>query len=102
MSKKRLEISFESREQWRIFSPNMAENLQCPFCEEESSMLTVENLAVLTETSQLEIYREIERGALHFVETKKSRLFVCPAAFSKRDLRNNIENFLVNSSTEAG
>ena len=97
MSKKRLEISFESREQWRIFSPPQTENLQCPFCDEESPLLTVENLAVLTETSQLEIYREIERGHLHFVETKKSQLFVCLASFSKRSLRNNEKEILVKS-----
>ena len=102
MSKKRLEISFESRERWRVFSPNEAESLRCPFCAEESQMLSVENLAVLKEVSQLEIYREIERGALHFVEPQRSRLFVCLAAFSKRDLRNNIENCLVNSSTGTG
>lgn len=97
MSKKRLEISFESREQWRIFSPDKAEDLRCPFCEEESSMLSVENLAVLTGVSQLEIYREIERGALHFVETKSSRLFVCPAAFSKGSFSNNEQESLVKS-----
>jgi hypothetical protein len=97
MSKKRLEISFESREQWRIFSPDSAENVQCPFCEEDSPMLSVENLAVLTETSQLEIYREIERGSLHFVETKKSQLFVCLRSFLKRSLRSNEQEILVGS-----
>jgi hypothetical protein len=97
MNKKRLEISFESREQWRIFSPDQAENIQCPFCKEDSPMLSVENLAVLSETSQLEIYREIERGSLHFVETKKSQLFVCLKSFSKRSLRNNEQEILVKS-----
>jgi hypothetical protein len=89
MNKKRWEISFESREQWRIFSEPQTEHLQCPACTEESQMLTVENLAILTGTSQLEIFREIERGNLHFIETRDSRLFVCVAAFSKGRLRNS-------------
>jgi hypothetical protein len=91
MSKKRLEISFESRERWRIFSPDQAEDLRCPFCEAESSMLSVENLAVLTGVSQLEIYREIVSGALHFVELQRSRLFVCPATFSSGNWRTEQE-----------
>lgn len=97
MNKKRLEISFESREQWRIFSPNSEETMQCPFCVEKSPLLSVENLAVLTETSQLEIYREIEHGTLHFVEIEKSLLFVCLAAFLKRSRRKNEKENLVNS-----
>jgi hypothetical protein len=96
MTKKRLEILFESREQWRIFSPQKEKNRCCPFCDEESPLLSIENLAGLTATSQLEIFREIERGQLHFIETPQSRLFVCLATFSKRSYRNDEQGILVN------
>jgi hypothetical protein len=94
MAKKRIEISFESREQWRIFNSPQMENPQCPICEAESPMLSIENLAVFTRSSQLVIFREIEGGNLHFVETSESRLFVCPATFSKRSYRNNEQEIL--------
>lgn len=88
MKKTRLEISFEQREIWRVsrFTQTDAdEEFLCPFCFEQAAMIYAEELAACFATSPREIYRRIESGTLHFVETKRKTILVCPASFSQKE-----------------
>lgn len=85
MIKKRLEINFEQREVWRIsHTGNQAEIIQCPVCRDVSQMIPAEKLALFAEISPRAIYRRIERGELHFVETSGRQVLVCLASFSEK------------------
>jgi hypothetical protein len=82
MIKKRLEINFEQREVWRISHSNKSETAHCPVCGDVSQMIAAEKLALLAEISPREIYRKIEQGELHFVETSMKQVLVCLASFT--------------------
>ncbi|HEY0427024.1 MAG TPA: hypothetical protein VGC76_04380 [Pyrinomonadaceae bacterium] len=92
MKKTRVEISFEQREIWRVSRADKAETQICPFCLNDAPMISAEDLAALAAASPREIYRQIERGTLHFVETADKQIFVCFASFSEKILENNWRN----------
>ena len=47
----------------------------CPTCKRMSEMATPQIAAVLTHTTEREIYRLVETGNVHFVET--DRVLIC-------------------------
>jgi hypothetical protein len=49
----------------------------CSACGDEVLMVTIDQAAAITSLSSLEIYREIEAGKLHFIETTEWSLLVC-------------------------
>lgn len=51
----------------------------CPACKSMSEMATPQVAAILTHTTEREIYRLVETGELHFVET--DRVLVCLESF---------------------
>lgn len=77
-------LSLEHRETWRISRTNDSEIKRCPFCDDASPMIPAENLAIAVNLSPREIYRRIELGKLHFLETPEARVFVCFASFSEK------------------
>jgi len=48
-------------------------------------MVLVEALAKSDHRSPREIYRAIEQGQLHFLESSDAQVFVCLASFSERN-----------------
>lgn len=52
-------------------------NLWCDECLLTVPMVTPERAAVLTQTPPRTIYRNVENGELHFVETDEGELFIC-------------------------
>jgi hypothetical protein len=46
-------------------------------CGTETLMLMPEHAAIVCGTTQREMFRQIENGELHFIETTKGELFVC-------------------------
>ena len=46
----------------------------CSACGDEVRMVTIDQAAALTRISSREIYREVEAGMLHFIETEGSVL----------------------------
>ena len=96
MKHTRIEFSFKQREVWQISrKSDVAETPACPFCAEFTPMLAAESLAQTFKVSPREIFRLIERGALHFIETERKEIFVCLESFSKRSLENNEETVSV-------
>ena len=80
---KRTEIRIEQHEITVIRSgahkllPAAPQRAWCPLCEQEVVVLTAETAAQVAGVSRREIYRRIERGALHFTETSEGVVQVC-------------------------
>ena len=49
----------------------------CEQCGATVGMLLPEHAAVLSNTTPREIYRRVENGEVHFVETREGDLFIC-------------------------
>ena len=52
-------------------------------------MVLVEDLARTDHRSPRQIYRAIEQGQLHFLESSAAQVFVCLASFAERTANNN-------------
>ena len=53
------------------------EIIACPFCEGDEVMIVAESAASVFAFSRREIYRMVEAGKVHFLETAERVLFVC-------------------------
>ena len=84
MKTSRLEVLFEQREIWRVKHADDPETMPCPFCSEETPMIAAEKLASVLGQSTRAIYKGIDEGKVHFVETASMHMFVCLASYSKR------------------
>jgi hypothetical protein len=87
MKTSRIEMSFEQRETWRVSHGEDVESRQCPYCIETSPMIAVENLAMAMCESPRHIYKQIDNGGLHFIETARMQVLVCLASFSNRSMK---------------
>jgi hypothetical protein len=84
MKTSRLELFFEQHEVWRVRHANDLESMPCPRCAEDSPMIAAEKLAEALGESPRNIYKRIDEGSVHFVETEKMHVLVCLTSFSKR------------------
>ena len=60
-----------------INRPHVSEQRTCSRCTESSGMITADEAAALRGVSTRVIYRCLEDGAIHFIETAKGQLFIC-------------------------
>lgn len=77
---KRTETIIETHEVWVVRRRAGAPAVWCTECTGQPAMLTPEEAARLTGLSQRAVCREVEAGAVHFLETADGCLFVCPAS----------------------
>ena len=49
----------------------------CAACGEEVRMITIDQAATLARVNSRDIYREVEAGMLHFMETTEGSLLIC-------------------------
>lgn len=63
-----------------LFSP-------CASCGDEVRMLTVDQAASLSRVNSREIYREVEAGELHFMETIEGSLLICFNSLNDSNLK---------------
>jgi excisionase family DNA binding protein len=54
----------------------------CAACEEEVEIVTVEEAAVIAGVSSRTIYRRVEAGRIHFMETPEGFLLICRKSLS--------------------
>ena len=59
-----------------INRPSVSEQRSCSRCVESSGMITADEAAALRGVSTRVIYRCLEDGTIHFIETK-GQLFIC-------------------------
>jgi len=75
MSTRKIRISIRSHE--RIFiSSTTSLALVCAFCEEETRFFPPEVAACLAGTTIRSIFRAVEDGRLHFIESE-DKVFIC-------------------------
>ena len=60
-----------------INRPGVSEQKSCSRCTGTSGMITADEAAALAGVSTRVIYRCLEDGAIHFIETAKGQLFIC-------------------------
>ena len=79
--KRRTEITFEVEE--TVVSKRGGKFFReyCPRCESVTEMASPEVLASLTGSSEREIFRLVELGSIHFIET--DRLVVCACCYRR-------------------
>jgi uncharacterized glyoxalase superfamily protein PhnB len=80
MSKQRMTISVESRSVTVIRPARAAIEFWCEACGATNFMVTPERAAEICGVTSREIYRRIETGTIHFVETETGVLFVCSSS----------------------
>lgn len=73
---KRTNILVKTKRRFVVGSVENDELVQCPQCVEP--MISAHASANLFGVSSREIYRLVEAGAIHFVETENNQMFVCP------------------------
>ena len=61
----------------------------CAACGDEVRMITVDQAATLACVNAREIYREVEAGKLHFMETTKGSLLVCLDSLNGSNLKQS-------------
>jgi len=78
MSKQRRVIKVETHKLFVVRSiQEDSVNVWCDECRLTVRMVTPERAALLTQTPPRIIYRKVENGELHFVETEDGLLLIC-------------------------
>jgi hypothetical protein len=77
MSKQRTTISIETKKMMVVRPAGAPIDLWCESCAAIVSMYLPERAAALSEVASREIYRLVESGELHFVETDAGELLIC-------------------------
>lgn len=79
--KQKAEITFEEQETVILRQRDSYLVEFCPLCQVTVRLVTPEIMAALVAVSQREIFRLIEEGQIHFVET--NRIYACPGCYGK-------------------
>jgi len=80
MKNKKTEILIETRERTLIRWLEKEIRAFCEECRDESLFILPERAAVETEASVREIFRRVESGAVHFIETENRLTLICRAS----------------------
>lgn len=87
--KDKLIVKRETHEMEILSRPRVREKRFCDGCDRPVRWLVPEEAMLLAKTSLREIFRLIESGEIHFIESKKGFLLVC--AESLAALASSIE-----------
>ncbi|HTG91901.1 MAG TPA: hypothetical protein VL866_04905 [Pyrinomonadaceae bacterium] len=79
--KQKAEITFEEQETVILRQRDSYLLEFCPLCQVTVRLVTPEIMAALVAVSQREIFRLIEEGQIHFVET--NRIYACLGCYGK-------------------
>ena len=83
--RRKTEISIQQTKRRVVTLPETEEIIACPECERNEAMIAAESAASIFGFSRREIYRMVEAGKVHFLETHQSVLFVC-----QKSLKENL------------
>ena len=76
-TRKRTEITIETARVVLISGRHSSAQAKCERCNKQTEMVPVDVAASLARVSPRTIFRWIEDGELHFVETASGRLLIC-------------------------
>jgi hypothetical protein len=82
------EITFEVEETFIVRHGDRIATHFCPRCDEVIEMVSPDVISLVTGSSEREIFRLVETGAIYFVEAE--RLIVCPGCYERVPLGNEI------------
>ena len=77
---RRIEVTVETDEIAIIRGSQDKVLILCPECADAVVMITPDQAAVMACTNTREIYRRVEEGRVHSVETPEGFLLVCPGS----------------------
>lgn len=84
--KRRVETSLEIERTTILHHRGQAvHQVWCDVCAAEVGMVTIARAARLTKSSERTIFKRIEQGALHFVETPERQLLICLRSLAAQD-----------------
>lgn len=75
--KKRIDIRIETNEVLIMRRRTPFVQALCLQCNKYVFMLTIEEAARAIRESEREIYRRVEEGQVHFIETSQGKLLIC-------------------------
>lgn len=78
--KRTIEIFVETTRRFVVREPETSEPVFCRACDQQ--MLAAEQAAAVFQINCRRIYRLIESGAAHFIETETGAALVCPASLA--------------------
>jgi len=103
MKNKKTEILIETRERTLIRWLEKEIRAFCEECRDESLFILPERAAVESGASVREIFRRVESGAVHFIETENRLTLICRASLSiKTAGAHESETFLAILTKAAG
>ncbi|MBX7173506.1 MAG: hypothetical protein K1X72_21240 [Pyrinomonadaceae bacterium] len=82
--RRKTEISIQQTKRRIVTLPETEEIIACPECEGDEVMIAAESAASVFGFSRREVYRMVESGRIHFLETEAGILFIC-----QKSLENN-------------
>ncbi|PYT03996.1 MAG: hypothetical protein DMF60_16660 [Acidobacteria bacterium] len=85
---RRTEVTVETDEILIIRSSQEIAIASCPECAEKVLMISPEQAAMVTCTNVRAIYRGLESGRVHYVETPGGSLLVCPDSILKLAIKS--------------
>jgi hypothetical protein len=74
-------ITIETRQQILIRSRRQTLVAWCEACSMNTLMIVPEQAAAICRITERQVFRQIENGELHFIETPNGKLFVCSNSF---------------------
>ena len=86
---RRMRITIET-ERLLVISRGKSLYSLCSACGDEVRMVTIDQAAAIARLSSREIYREIEAGQLHFVETTDASILVCYNSLKRLKSASNV------------
>lgn len=87
MSEK-LIVRKETHELKVLTRPQVKEKRFCPLCRREVRWLVPEEAMLLAKKSLREIFRLVEAGEFHFIESEEGFLLVCAESLAARMIRS--------------
>lgn len=91
MEQRKTEIFIQTRERIFVRGGSQTEQLFCKFCDAETVLIAPERAAVALNLTTREIYRRIESGKVHFIETSNGLVFICLSSLdAKSDFKSTI------------
>lgn len=83
-TKTNTKVTFEKRQRTTIRLRRFnRKSVWCERCAAETELLTPDEAALISGATQMLIFRRVENGELHFIETTRGALQIC---------RNSLEN----------
>ena len=91
MIRRRRTVKFETRNVTVVRAATETIDLWCEACGATVAMVTPESAAEILTTNPRAIYRQVERGDVHFIEAGTGEILICSESLRTRERRPELE-----------